>query len=168
MDISDIISASNVDSKIIQDIQAGNSGSAHSERKLSSRTGYSSIIDISKRSARGTRSLAPLNIQGGSGKSDGRREIPAYDDEETPIKCDSSNLIEKMQSRENLFSKTNLDSVKHRKSQKLKSVNDKKLLSRKESPESAKKMRRKARLASMEESIVGLTVSHKQLNFLCR
>ena len=163
VDISDIITASNLDAKIIQDLKLGNSNSAESERKLSSRSGYGSIMDISKRSARGTKALAPLNIRGGSGENDIKREIPAFNDEETPVKDDG--IRERMQSRENLHSITSLDSTTHRKSHKLKSLNDKKLLSRKESPESAKKLLRKSKLTAMEESLVGLTVSSKYILF---
>ena len=154
VDISDIITASNVDAKIIHDLKRGNS--AEGERKSSSRSGHGNILDISKRSGRGARSLAPLNIRGGSGETDLKREIPAYNAEETPVKDDIKN--ERTQSRDGVNSKTSLDSTVHRKSLKLKSLGDKKLLSRKDSPDSAKNLLRKAKLAAVEESIVGLAV----------
>ena len=138
-------------------MKTGNS--AEGER---SRSGYASIMDMSRRSGRGAKPLAPLNIRGGSGETELKREIPAYNAEETPIRDETQN--ERTESRDDLHAMTSLDSTVHRKSLKLKSLGDKKLLSRKDSPDSAKKLLRKSRLAAVEETIVGLTVS---LNTVC-
>lgn len=164
IDISDIMNASNLDAKIIQDMKAGSCKLADSERKLSSRSAYNSIMDISKRSARSTKTLAPLSNRANSG--DGLKpETVVHNGEETPSKVDGIYMSERIVSRENSSSKTLLDSKVHRKSSKLKSVGDKKLLARDENSDSARKLIRKTKLTSMEENIVGLTVSRRSNGF---
>lgn len=174
VDISDIISASNFDAKLIQELTNGSLKSEENERKLSSQGGYHNIKDISKRSARGTQPLKPLNIRDSGGRLKRENTCP---DEETPIKDGHRSMIdsegtvsrelrlaslldsEDLINYDNTHSTTNLESRQHRKSQKLKSNHEKKLLSRKESSDSGKRLLRRAKLTSMEESIMGLTVS---------
>ena len=175
VDISDIITASNFDAKLIQELTNGSLKSEENERKISSQGGYQNIKDISKRSARGTQPLKPLNIRDSGGHSRLKRENTCPD-EETPVKDGHRSMIdsegtvsrelrlaslldsEDFLTNDNTHSTTNLESRQHRKSQKLKSNHEKKLLSRKESSESGKRLLRRAKLTSMEESIVGLTV----------
>jgi len=143
VDISEILGTASLESKMFQELKHGNS--AESERTLSSRSG---IKDLTRRSGRGTKSLAPLNIRGSSGETDLKRELPACTAEETPIRED-----QRMNSMEDSNSKTSLESTVHRKSSKLKSLGD----SKRYSPDSGKRLLRKSRLAAVEESIVGLT-----------
>ena len=145
VDISDILGAASLERKIIQELKHGTS--AESERTLSSRSG---IRDLTRRSGRGTKSLAPLSIRGGSGETDLKRELTASTAEETPIRDE-----QQMNTREDLHSKASLESTVHRKSLKLKSLGD----AKRYSPDSGKRLLRKSRLAAVEESIVGLAVS---------
>ena len=152
VDISDIISASNLDTKLIKDLNSVSMKSAEAERKMALHHGYK---NTSKRSPRRVKSLKPLDLRGDSGDTNIGFE-KSYDDEETPTKIDDRN--DSALSWDNMFSNTSLESRTHRKSQKLKSLGEKKLLSRQESTDTGRRLLRRSRLASMEESIVGLTV----------
>ncbi|XP_065053624.1 AN1-type zinc finger protein 4-like [Rhopilema esculentum] len=150
VDISDIISASNLDTKLIKDLNSVSMKSAEAERNMALHHGYKST---SKRSPRRVKSLKPLDLRGESGDTNIGFE-KSYDDEETPTKIDDRN--DSALSWENMLSNTSLESRTHRKSQKLKSLGEKKLLSRQESTDTGRRLLRRSRLASMEESIVGL------------
>ncbi len=180
VDVSDIISAANLDSKIIQDLSMGSLNSGNSERKLSNKNERKKVKEILMKNSRGM-PLKSLNRRDSNSGRDIlksvnsilRRGTSSPTDEETPTKGDiRGDVNEGLLYNSNTQlktpqSNTSMDSARHRKSTMLRSRADKKSILRKDSlQESESRLLRRQRVGSPEEKIAGILVRIVYLYFM--
>ena len=130
IDVSDIMSASNMDSRIIQDISMTTRYSGESQVTTSSRSDRSSVQEILKKNSGDKQPLKPVR------DSSSRKELldsvnsflkqDSFSlDEDTPSKMDLRDDVEKFRNLKSLKkqhqSSTSIESTRYRKNGKLKS-----------------------------------------------